>query len=277
MFKRFQKIRNFKAVAILVATAFVLLIFAPIFYFVFIPVYIGNTPIQVVVEEGQGAGTIAGILKEKGLIKSELVFRAYTKLSGEGDNLKAGKYNFSGRLDVPEIVFILANGLSESEDIRLLVSEGFNIWEIDERLVSLKLIKEGEFSSKYHDDEGYLFPDTYRINREAEGIDFVNTLRERMRDNFNKKTAELLGGLSLSESREIIVIASILEKEARSEEDMKLVSGIIRRRIKLGMPLQVDASVIYGACRRKAAEGGWTKNCEVTFQGPAIEIPIDGP
>jgi len=265
----------------MVAVAFVLIIFIPIFYLTYIPVLAGNAPVKVAVADGQSLMKIAEMLKERGLIRSELVFVAYVKLSGNAGNLKAGKYNFSGRLDVLDITSILVNGFSESEDIRLLVSEGFNIWEIDKRLMDLDLIKEGEFSSKYYKEEGYLFPDTYRINREAGDDDFIFGLRERMSDNFNIKTAELLGGLSLAESREVIVIASILEKEARTEKDMKLVSGIIRNRLKLGMFLQIDATVIYGACLRKfqlsISNLQKIKNCDVTFQGPAIEIKIDGP
>jgi UPF0755 protein len=270
-----KKIKN-RAIA-LVAIALVLGIFIPLFYIIYIPVNSGNLPIKVVVEEGQGSKAIAGTLKESGLIRSELFFTLYVKLSGYDGQLKAGKYNLSGKLNIPDLAYILVNGLSESDDIRILISEGFNIWEIDQRLADLDLIKAGEFSSAYHNEEGYLFPDTYRMNAEAGGSEFAEIFRERMRDNFNNKTGKLLAGLSLAESKEIIIIASILEKEARTEKDMKLVSGIIRNRIQLGMPLQVDATVIYGACWRKSQENGFTKNCDVTHQGPAIEIKIDGP
>jgi len=279
LFKRFKQIKKFKAVAILVAIAFVLFIFIPDFYIVFVPVQAGNFPVQIVIEEGQSSRTIAGILKEEGLIRSELAFTAYVRLSGEAGKLKAGKYNFSGRLDVPEIAFILANGLSESDDIRLLVSEGFNVWEIDRRLVKLGLIKEGEFSSEYYNEEGYLFPDTYRINREAEGEDFTKKLRERMADNFKIKTEDIFGTLNEKERKGIIIVASILEKEARTERDMKLVSGIIYKRLELGRHLQVDATVTYGACLRDfeiSISRNIVRNCDVTFQGVAREIKING-
>jgi len=271
------KYLKLRYLAIATGVAIALIVVIPIFYFVYIPVYVGNTPVKVNVEDGQSSRTIARTLRDRGLIRSEFAFTSYVKLTGEASSLKAGNYNFAGRLDLPDIVFILVNGLSESDDIRLLISEGFNIWEIDKRLVDINLIKEGEFSSRYHNDEGYLFPDTYRINRKDETPDFIGSLRERMSDNFNKKTASLLGGLSLAESREIIIIASILEKEARTEEDMKLVSGIIRNRLRLGILLQIDATVIYGACRRISEANNYTKNCDVTFQSPAAEIKIDGP
>lgn len=258
------------------------------FYFIYIPVYAGNVPVAFVVEDGQSSGVIAGMLKEKGLIRSELAFRTYVKLTGEDNSLKAGRYNFSGRLDMSEIVFILVNGLSESEDIRLLVSEGFNVWEIDKRLVKLGLIKEGEFSSEYYKEEGYLFPDTYRINRksalpaEAGNSGFVVELRQRMADNFENRTKQILYGLKSEEQKEIIIIASILEKEARTEADMRLVSGIIYNRLEKRMPLQIDATVTYGACYRQFDSqvkdpGSRTQDCDVTFQGVAREIKIDGP
>lgn len=283
MFKWFKKFKNFKAIAVLAAIAFVLLVFIPVFYFVYIPVYAGNTPIKVVIEEGQGSQAIAQILKENGLIRSELAFLAYVKLGGEEGNLKAGKYNFSGRLDVPDVAYILVNGLSESEDIRLLVSEGFNIWEIDKRLVSLGLIKEGEFSSQYYIEEGYLFPDTYRLNQllATSSYELPASLRKRMADNFDEKAGELFANLSKEEREKIIIVASMLEKEARTEKDMKLVAGIIYKRLELGMLLQIDATVVYGACRWQFISQvedpkSRIQNCDVTFQGVAREIKIDG-
>jgi UPF0755 protein len=261
-----------KVIVITMAITFVLLVLLV----VTIPIDVGHEPVFIEIEDGDGLNIIANKLKENGLIKNNFIFATYVRLIGGGKNLKAGKYTFSGRLNIVKISSILDRGLSSANDIRLLISEGFNIWEIDNRLVNLGLIVEGEFSSKYKDDEGYLFPDTYRINGEARGDDFIQELRQRMRDNFKNKTEELIGGLSSKEVEEIIIIASILEKEARTTEDMQLVSGIIQKRLSLDMPLQVDASVIYGACRRKAAESNFNKNCDVTLQGPAIEIKIDG-
>ena len=258
--------------------------FIPTFYFIYIPVKVGNTPVKVIIEPGQNSKVIAGILKEKGIIRSKLAFEAYVKLTGEGGGLKAGRYNFSGRLDIPDVVFILSNGLSESEDIRLLVSEGFNVWEIDRRLVNFGLIKEGDFSSKYYQDEGYMFPDTYRLNQLAatSSYEITEILRERMADNFKEKTDELFKNLTKDEQKKIIIIASILEKEARAEKDMKLVSGIIYNRLEKGMLLQIDATVGYGACYRQFHSqvqdpGSRTQNCDVTLQGMAREIRIDGP
>ena len=243
-----------------------------------------NIPVKVIIEPGQSSKAIADILKENRIIRSKLAFEGYVKLMGEGSSLRAGRYNFSGRLDIPDVAFILVNGLSESEDIRLLVSEGFNVWEIDRRLVNLGLIKEGEFSSKYYQDEGYLFPDTYRLNQlvATSSYDITETLYQRMADNFSEKTLELFKNLTIEEQKKIIIIASILEKEVRTEKDMKLVSGIIYNRLEKHMLLQIDATVAYGACYRQFHSqvqdpGSRTQDCDVTFQSLIKEIKIDGP
>lgn len=279
LISKLPEIRLNKAIAMKMAIALLVTIFAWALFIVYIPVYPGSGPVPLEVTKGLGLSTIASMLKERGLIRSETVFVAYVKLTGNASLLKAGKYNFSGTLNIPDVAFILVNGLSETEDIRLLVSEGFNIWEIDERLAKLNLIKEGEFSSKYYKDEGYLFPDTYRLNQilATNSYDLTVTLNKRMSDNYREKTFDVFNGLDKAEIERIIIVASILEKEARAEKDMKLVAGIIYKRMEVGMLLQVDATVVYGACLREFEKSGFKKNCDVTFQGPAREIKIDGP
>ena len=270
---------KFIAIAIVVAIAFIVLLA----HLLYIPVERNNfDPVEVIVVKGDGLSSVAYKLKGSGLVKSNLMFRGYVWLMGSENDLKAGKYVLSKSMNTRTIAYLITGGASESNDIIVTIPEGVNIWEIDERLIDLGLILEGEFSAQFKDDEGYLFPDTYRITKvESNGVvemsSILEELRDKMSQNFNFKTSELLSGLSLAESREVIIVASILEKEARREEDMKLVAGIVYKRLDLGMPLQVDAAVIYGACRRKAGENNFVKNCNVTWQGPAIEIKIDGP
>ena len=258
----------------------IILISIFIIYFLYSPsVREDMEPVEIAVEEGDGLGKITQKLHDSGLIRSSLLFTLYIKIRGEENELKAGNYVLYKSLNIPTITRLIVTGKSKPDDIKVFIPEGSNIWEIDEKLVQAGLISEGEFSSQYHDIEGYLFPDTYHIsqNSKVKSQNLLEELGNKMAENFNNKTASLLGGLSLAESREVIVIASILEKEARTEQDMKLVSGIIKKRLELGIPLQIDAAVIYGACRRIAEEGNWIRNCNVTFQGPAIEIKIEGP
>ena len=247
-------------------------------YLVYAPIDTGDKePIEVLIENGQGVNNIASILSERDLIRSQIVFVGYVRLVGEEKNLKAGRYIFFRSLNIPAIISMLANGSSESDDITITIPEGSNIWEIDN---ILQKVIGGKFASRFYQEEGYLFPDTYRLqsqNVKIKNQNLIEELREKMRMNFLDKTDALFKNLSFEKQAEIIVVASILEKEAKSEEDMKLIAGIIEKRLKMDIPLQIDATVVYGACKREYVESNFTKNCDVTFQGPAIEIKIDGP
>ncbi|MDP3792863.1 MAG: endolytic transglycosylase MltG [bacterium] len=275
---------NYLTIATLVA---IVLISIFTVYFLYSPtVRLDTNPIEIIIEEGDGLVTVAEKLDNAGLIRNKLFFVVYVKIRGEEDDLRAGRYILSKSLNIPTIAELIVSGKSKPDDIKVILTEGSNIWEIDDKLVQAQLIYEGQFSFQYYDMEGYLFPDTYSLSNQRSTINNQQQNRAeelvgKMTDNFNNKTAELLGGLSLAESREVIIIASILEKEAREKEDMKLVSGIIRKRLELDMPLQVDATVIYGACLRNfqqpTTNSQQRKNCDVTFQSPAAEIKIDGP
>src|SRR3989344_5877561 len=183
-----------------------------------------KTTKEVVINEGQGVSAIADILKEESVIDNKFAFVVYVIVTGNEKKLQAGRYIFKPGVTTLAIVNSMVEGFAESDDIVITIPEGFNVFDIDKRLASAGLTKEGEFE------------------------------RER-----------------------IIIIASILEKEARTEKDMKLVAGIIYKRMELGMLLQIDATVLYGACLREFEESGFKKNCDVTFQGPAREIKVDGP
>lgn len=289
----FANISLIKTTAILVAVVFISLI-SIVAYFIYTPVAKGDlSSVEINIESGNGLKIVAQKLYDHGLIRSELLFVFYVKARGYDDDLKAGRYLFSKSTNIPTIALLIVSGGAETEDIEITIPEGLNIWEIDQKLVQAGLILEGEFSSKYYQEEGYLFPDTYRLKKilnpksEILNPDLVQELREKMRENFKSKTEELLsvlggsasGGKNLSteKQKEVIIIASILEKEAKTEEDMRLIAGIIQNRLSIGMPLEVDASVVYGACIREARKTNYAKNCYVTFQGPAVEIKTDSP
>ena len=272
----FDNISLIKAIAISVAVAFVLLFFV-IIYFVYAPAVRGDSSlVEVKIESGDGLKIVAKKLYNLELIRSESLFVLYVKIRGDEDNLKAGRYLFSKSMNIPYIVLSVISGNSETEDIKVTIPEGFNVWEIDKLLAESRFIMEGQFSSKYYDDEGYLFPDSYRVNKDKSKFK-IEKLTEKMRDNFQTKTKDLFGSLNTEEHRRILIIASILEKEAKTEDDMRLVAGIIQNRLSVGMSLEVDAVVIYGACARESIKTNYSEYCEVTFQGPAVEIKIDSP
>lgn len=229
---------------------------------------------EVVVSEGQGVNAIADILKKNGVIGNKFIFVAYTLITGNEKKLQAGRYVFKPGIIIPDIVNSMASGFAETDDFVVTVPEGFNVWEIDKRLVDLGLTREGEFAKKYQSREGQFFPDTYRFSRKGETAD---TIAEKMKNHLNLKFKELSLVFSSLVLRDTLTKASILEKEARREEDMRLVAGVIRNRLAKKIPLEIDATVSYGACLRKSAANGFKKDCDVSQVPVGAEIRIDSP
>lgn len=244
-----------------------------------------DEPKEIVIKEGEGAYAIADNLKKEGIIDSKFLFIAYTFVTGNEKKLQAGRYLFKPGVTVPGIINSIAGGLAEPDDIVVTIPEGFNVWEIDKRLAGTGLITEGEFARKYQSQEGEFFPDTYRFAKQGETVDAV---AEKMKNHLNLKFKDLSLVLSSLVLKDTLTRASILEKEARSEEDMRLVAGVIRNRLARKMPLEIDATVSYGACLRKMNyEFGVMihdskfktlyRYCDVSQVAVGTEIKIDGP
>ena len=108
-----------------------------------------NTAQRVHVSSGQGLTVISNMLKERGLVRSAVVFRFYVAGLGRERNLKAGDYDIPAGATLNDIAWQIAGGKGASTDIVVFIPEGSNIWEIDKRLADVKLITEGEFASAY--------------------------------------------------------------------------------------------------------------------------------
>ncbi len=174
------------------------------------------------VEKGQGSFKIAENLEKEGLISSKLFFSFYIFLAGDQKRLQAGKYFISSSESIAKIANKIISG--DTAKITITIPEGWTQKQIEEAL-NLKLPGDNL--------EGYLFPDTYHLPFGATGEEVVKI----MKDNFNKKTADL------KITDDIIIMASLIEKEVRTQEDKELVSGILWKRLKVGMPLQVDVEM----------------------------------
>ena len=231
-----------------------------------------ETQREVVVNEGQGVNEIADVLKKGGVIENKFIFVAYTLITGNEKKLQAGRYVFKPGVIIPDIVHSMASGFAETNDFIVTIPEGFNVWEIDKRLAGLGLITEGEFAKKYQPQEGQFFPDTYRFNRKGETAD---SIAEKMKNHLNLKFKELSLVFSSLILGDTLTKASILEKEARKEGDMRLVAGVIRNRLAKKMPLEIDATVSYGACLRKSIAINFRKDCDVSQVPVGAEIRID--
>lgn len=202
------------------------------------------------VAKGTGLRAIANNLKEQGLIKDPVVFFLLVKQLGLDTKIQAGEFRLSPSMNADQIAHALTIG---SLDIWVTIPEGKRADEIADILQSKIPTYTEDWRATLEQNEGYLFPDTYLIPRDAT-IDSIVTL---LRGTFDKKYATVSNTAGKSKS-EIVTIASLIEREARHDEDRPLVSSVIHNRLDIGMKLDLDATIQY-ALGYQAAEKTWWK------------------
>lgn len=180
------------------------------------------------IEKGEGSREISLDLEKEELIRWAPIFRLYVLTTGVSGNLQAGSYLLSPSMNIPEIVEKFVRGEVTKETITII--EGWNLKDIGFYFENKGMFQAEELYDERSDVEGYFFPDTYQIRRGATLEEIIN----KARDNFNKKTADL------EITPEIVIMASILEKEVKTKEEKELASDVLWKRLEIGMVLQVD-------------------------------------
>ncbi len=213
----------------------------------------------VSIPKGSSLAVISSIFSEEKAIPHPLAFRGIALLTGTGRRLQYGEYTFP----TPPSAYAAWRKLIAGDVVKypVIVRPGSNIYDVAAVLGAYSLADPAKFLDaaisgpvlarlgiSAESAEGYLVPDTYNLvkNIEPEKIleIMVRPFRERFTPAMEQKAA--MAGLSV---HEVVTIASIIEKETGVAEEKPLVSSVIRRRLALGMPLQMDPTVIYGAKR----------------------------
>lgn len=195
---------------------------------------------RVVVPRGGSVSEVADTLARAHVIRSSLALESALRLSGASGKVQAGTYLLDAKENVFTIAHRLATGAYHLPPVRITFPEGDTSRDIAEKVsAAFPAISQPEITSRAKAQEGYLFPDTYLFPPDAT----TQSVLETMRANFDAKIASLLSevqtsGRSLSD---IVTVASLLEKEARTDENRRIVAGVLWNRIARGMPLQVDA------------------------------------
>lgn len=201
-----------------------------------------NTPIEI--ELGTSTKAAAKLLKEVGAIRSEYALLLVLKFNHKEESIKASTYIFDKPLSLHELATRLTKGDNTSNLLRITHKEGETVAELaaiaNEVLIDFD---ETAFLALAKTEEGKLFPETYFVPKDYTALELFTL----MRSTFDAKIAPLdteIQNHSLSLD-EIIILASILEREANSLDSKRIVSGILQTRLDIGMALQVDASMEY--------------------------------
>ena len=232
---------------------------------------------EVVIEKGETVRQIAVKLGEKGLIRSGNLFIAYVTLKGLAPQIEAGRYEIPPSLSMLQVIEVLRHG---SFDIRLTFLEGWRREEyLEYALKYLPVDSESfttEFMAETKELEGYLFPDTYFVAQNVSAKELVIALKENFERKY-AKVAEVITMRNISK-KQAVILASLVEREAKGAEEAAVIAGILLKRLNLGWTLDVDASVQYilGYQPPEAAggEGTWWKK-GLTSSDLAVESPYN--
>ncbi len=214
-----------------------------------------NYPDKVIIEikKGESGKEISKELQSSGVIYSEKVFYFLIRVLNCEKKLKSGYYIFKHPMSMLEVKRLLTKG--PNFFIKITVTEGENFFDIERKLKDSKYLKVDDFKNYYkrvdllkgitedaRNLEGYLFPDTYIFPPGYTSLQIINA----MISNFKKKALPLiLQYKGKKKVHEIVTIASLIEKETSVEGERAIISSVFYNRLKKGMKLQCDPTVIY--------------------------------
>ncbi len=237
-----------------------------------------ETERQVSIAPGTAVIQILQTLQKEGVIADANMARFYLVYVMGDPPLQAGDYSFRGPLSTPDVLDKLVHGQVVTGSVTLI--EGLTLEEIAERLEQaglgereafLDLMRSPELIADLDpeapDLEGYLFPETYSFAHHTDEQTVVTTLVKTFRKRYESQIRPLLGGSPGSSLREVVTLASIVEKEARIPSERPLIAGVYRNRVQRGIGLGADPTVIYALKRL----GRWNGNIRRT------DLQVDSP
>jgi len=199
-------------------------------------------PVSVVVTPGMSIAQIGQELENKHLIHNRYLWRICVKIVSEKNIINQGDYLFEEPEQVCRVAHRMTRGIYGNSRIKVTIPEGSTNAEIiaviQEKIPNFDV---KGFTQDISTLQGFLFPETYFFFKNISSEQVVKELQ----NTFDLKTKELFTGVDVNKQKKIIIMASILEREANNPEEAKIISGILWKRIEIGMPLQVDATLKY--------------------------------
>lgn len=196
------------------------------------------------------------ILDKNGLIRDKKLFIIVGRVTGLHRKIRAGYYSITGKKSPWDILMLLKRG--QIIEYEITITEGDSLREIGEKLFGtnildeeefIEITKDRDFLKKYNIDapsvEGYIFPDTYKLPKGIEPQDAIGMMVNKMREKFSFGLRLQAKALGLTE-REVLTLASIIEKEAVIDYERPIISAVYHNRLRRRMPLQADPTAVYG-------------------------------
>lgn len=223
-----------------------------------------SRPVTVEIPEGATASEVAEILDTANVIRSGFAFRVAARLRGLGSSIGAGRYTLQTNMRLDDALDVLEAG-PIVETVSLTIPEGLRLEQVAERFAEVG-VDGDEFLTEAKSGahvlppylpegsatvEGFLFPKTYDFVREVTADQVIQRLLDQFGEEVQTLDWKRADGLGLS-PYEVVIVASLIEREARIEMDRPKISSVIRNRLRRGMLLQIDATVQYALPEHKS-------------------------
>ncbi|WP_413853162.1 endolytic transglycosylase MltG [Candidatus Ruminimicrobium bovinum] len=211
---------------------------------IFFTVFKENKTVEVFIPKGASPKKISEILKDSDIIYSKTFFIVTIKLKNCSKQLKAGLYEFNTKDGTLTIINKLING--ESKELRITIPEGWTTKQIAEILNENKVCSDIEFINlaQKKNLEGYLFPNTYFLMPSMTPEEIVKIMTDEFNKFWTKDFDNRAEQMNMSK-KDIIILASIVEREAVSDDERPIIAGIFLNRLSKNMRLQSCATVLY--------------------------------
>jgi UPF0755 protein len=212
------------------------------------------------IQRGSSPAEIISKLESQGVIKRSWTTLLYLRLSGRSAKLKAGDYKFASPITPLAVISQLEKG--EEKLNRMTIIEGWTRWEIADEMLKMQQfkLKNREEVFALMDDtslirdidtqaknlEGYIYPDTYSFPEDFTAQQFIAMTVGRFRKEWKTEWIEQARSLNKT-PREIVTIASLIETEAKLNEERPIVSSVIYNRLRINMKLGIDSAIIYAS------------------------------
>jgi len=222
-----------------------------------------GSQIEFVIEPGESAKQICDRLESQGIVRSSFWLESYLWILGQRSQLKAGQYSLQPNLNIPQVVNLLTMMPPAKSELVIVLPEGIKTNQIIDKIVQAKVVDKTELTAEINDLKkyqsiydflstvpasagltGFLFPDTYRFYQNTD----VTIVMKKILDNFDAKLTPKMRQDIANQNKtiyDIIIMASIIEKEVVSDSDRALVSDIFWRRLSNNYPLQSCATIAY--------------------------------
>jgi UPF0755 protein len=231
----------------------------------------------VEIPPGTAAPEIGRTLVAAGVVSDELTFRLALRVGGKAGSLKAGEFRFDRAMTASEVIDKISRGDVYLRTVTfpegLTIEESAAIFEKQQLGPASEFMKAARavelvkaFDAVAEDLEGYLFPDTYKVPRKISAAALVREMIAGFERNFGPGLRQEAAARGLS-VRQAVTLASLIEKETARPEERQVVSAVYSNRLRLGMALQADPTVIYGLRRAGRYAGNLTRE-NLAFDSP---------